>query len=110
MLYYVSEVNIEIGGEGGSGETWKKWGDIFTIQYSHQNNGDVEVLPTYFVVGCLRNKFSINCCFVVFFGIPDPHSDSVGDNKIIDDHFPISDVIMHSLFVVTADTTFESCK
>ena len=57
---------LKLGGEGGSGETWKKWGDIFTIQYSHQNNGDVEVLPTYFVVGCLRNKFSINCCFVVF--------------------------------------------
>ena len=110
MLSNVSEVNIEVEGKGGKGENWKKWWDISNLQFFLQNNVDVEVLPTYFVVGCLRNKFSINCCFVVFFGIPDPHSDSVGDNKIIDDHFPISDVIMHSLFVVTADTTFESCK
>ena len=66
MLSNVSEVNIEVGGKGGEGENWKKWWDISNLQFFHQNNVDVEVLPTYFVVGCLKNKFSINGCFVVF--------------------------------------------
>ena len=110
MLSNVSEVNIEVGGKGGEGENWKKWWDISNIQFFLQNNVDVEVLPTYFVVGCLRNTFSRNSWFVVFFCILDPQSDSVRDNRIIDDHFPISDVRMHSLFDVTATTTCESGK
>ena len=61
MLSNVSEVNIEVGGKGGKGENWKKWWYISNIQFFLQNNVDVEVLPTYFVVGCLRNTFSRNC-------------------------------------------------
>ena len=67
MLSNVSEVNIEVGGKGGAGENWKKWWDISNLQFFLQNNVYVEVLPTYFVVGCLRNTFARNSWFVVFF-------------------------------------------
>ena len=55
MLSNVSEVNIEVGGKGGERENWKKWWDISNLQFFLQNNVDVEVLPTYFVVGCSYN-------------------------------------------------------
>ena len=67
MLSNVSEVNIEVGGKGGEGANWKKLWDISNLQFFLQNNVDGEVLPTYFVVGCLRNTFSRNCWLVVFF-------------------------------------------
>ena len=97
-------------GEGGVGYIEGIRLHFFGLLNRPWKNVLVKVLPTYFVVGCLRNTFCRNCLCVVFLASFSQKADSAGDNRTILDNSPISAIIMVPLYDVTVTITCQNGK